>query len=94
MNTNNKFSCCVIGETTLLVQCSELLLRRGHTIHGVISPNPDLIHWASARGIVHTTPDNDLAGFLQQQPFDYLFSIVNNAVLPENILAHRAQESP
>jgi len=86
MNTNNKFSCCVIGETTLLVQCCEQLLRRGHTIHGVISPNPDLIHWASARGIVHTTPDNDLAGFLRQEPFDYLFSIVNNAVLPENIL--------
>ena len=86
MNTTGKFSCCVIGETTLLVQCCEQLLRRGNTIHGVISPNPDLIHWASARDIVHTTPDNDLAGFLRQQPFDYLFSIVNNAVLPEKIL--------
>ena len=86
MNLNGKFSCCVIGETTLLVQCGEQLLRRGHTIHGVISPNPDLIHWASDRGILHATPDNDLAGFLRQRPFDYLFSIVNNAVLPENIL--------
>ena len=86
MNTNNKFSCCVIGETTLLVQCGEKLLRRGHTIHGVISPNPDLLQWAAANNIAHITPDDDLAGFLRQKPFDYLFSIVNNAILPENIL--------
>ncbi|MCX5902362.1 MAG: formyltransferase family protein, partial [Proteobacteria bacterium] len=86
MNTNGKFSCCVIGETTLLVQCGEKLLRRGHTIHGVISPNPDLLQWAAANNIAHITPDDDLAGFLRQKPFDYLFSIVNNAVLPENIL--------
>jgi len=86
MNTNNTFSCCVIGETTLLVQCGEKLLQRGHTIHGVISPNPDVIKWAADNGISHLSRYDDLAAFLQQQPFDYLFSIVNNAVLPESIL--------
>ena len=86
MNTNNTFSCCIIGETTLLVQCGEKLLQRGHTIHGVISPNPDVIKWAADNGISQLTRYDDLAAFLQQQPFDYLFSIVNNAVLPESIL--------
>jgi hypothetical protein len=37
MYTQNQFSCFVIGEGTLPIQCAELLLGRGHEILGVIA---------------------------------------------------------
>jgi hypothetical protein len=36
MYTQNQFSCFLIGEGTLPIQCAELLLERGHEILGVI----------------------------------------------------------
>ena len=37
MYTQSSFSCFIIGEGTLPIQCAELLLERGHEILGVIS---------------------------------------------------------
>ena len=37
MYTQNQFSCFLIGEETLPIQCAELLLEGGHQILGVIS---------------------------------------------------------
>jgi hypothetical protein len=37
MYTQNQFSCFLIGEGTLPIQCAELLLERGYEILGVIS---------------------------------------------------------
>lgn len=36
MYTQNQFSCFLIGEGTLPIQCAELLLERGNEILGVI----------------------------------------------------------
>lgn len=81
----NKFSCFVIGEGTLPVQCAEILLNRGHEIYGVISPDALLKNWAEGKNILHIKPTDSqtLVAFLSQRPFDYLFSIVNYIVLPE-----------
>ena len=37
MYPQNQFSCFLIGEGTLAIQCAELLLERGHEIFVVIS---------------------------------------------------------
>lgn len=81
----NKFSCFIIGEGTLPIQCAEILLSRGHEIYGVISPDALLKNWAEEKNIPHTKPTDSLTlvAFLSQRPFDYLFSIVNYIVLPE-----------
>ena len=86
MTAQSSFTCYVIGETTLTLQCCEKLLERGHSILGLISPNPDVTAWADSRGILHEAPPQALNGFLHSQPCDYLFSIVNNAVLPPEVL--------
>ena len=86
MAARNSFSCYVIGETSLTVQCCEKLLERGHTICGIVTPNPDITAWAGQRGIPFDLPPHGLNGFMQERPFDYLFSIVNNAVLPAELL--------
>jgi surfactin family lipopeptide synthetase A len=86
MYTQNPFSCFIIGEGTLLIQCAELLLERGHEILGVISSDASISSWAKRKDIPHIQQTDNLLAFLSQQPFDYLFSIVNNSVLPKEIL--------
>jgi hypothetical protein len=46
MPTEHKLSCVIVGEGTLPIQCAELLLRVGHEIYGIISPDPSLLKWA------------------------------------------------
>jgi amino acid adenylation domain-containing protein len=86
MYTQNQFSCFLIGEGTLPIQCGELLLERGHKIFGVISSDALISSWAKGKDIPHIQQTDNLVAFLSQQPFDYLFSIVNNSVLPKEIL--------
>ncbi|MEP6486691.1 amino acid adenylation domain-containing protein [Microcoleus vaginatus GB2-A3] len=86
MYIQNQFSCFLIGEGTLLIQCAELLLERGHQIFGVISPDASISSWAKAKDIPHIQPTDNLIAFLRRQPFDYLFNIVNRSLLPKEIL--------
>jgi amino acid adenylation domain-containing protein len=86
MYTQNQFSCFLIGEGTLLIQCAELLLDRGHQIFGVISSDALISSWAKRKDIPHIEQTDNLVAFLSQQPFDYLFSIVNTFVLSKEIL--------
>lgn len=92
MNNYQKFSCFIIGEGTLPLQCFEILLRRGHTILGIISPDLDLLRQGREKNIpgleiAASTPNMErIADFLAEQPFDYLFSIVNYFILPPAIL--------
>jgi methionyl-tRNA formyltransferase len=87
MHSSGTFSCYVIGETSLARQCAELLLERGHRLYGIVSPNPAVQQWAAEKNIPHVPAPEDCDSFLRQHAFDYLFSIVNNAVLPEKTLA-------
>src|SRR4028119_1854781 len=86
MSVQNQFSCFIIGEGTLLIQCAELLLERGHQIFGVISLDVSISSWAKAKDIPHIQQTENLIPFLRQQPFDYLFNIVNSSLLPKEIL--------
>jgi methionyl-tRNA formyltransferase len=86
MYIQNLFSCFIIGEGTLPIQCAELLLEKGHQIFGVISSDASISSWAKGKDIPHIQQTDNLVAFLSQQPFDYLFSIVNNSVLRKEIL--------
>ncbi|MEG3959019.1 amino acid adenylation domain-containing protein [Microcoleus sp. herbarium2] len=85
MYTQNPFSCFLIGEGTLPIQCGELLLKQGHKIFGVISSDASISNWAKGKDIPHIQQTDNLVAFLSQQPFDYLFSIVNSSILPKEV---------
>jgi amino acid adenylation domain-containing protein len=84
---HNTFSCFLIGEGSLLIQCAEILLHSRHKIYGVISSDGSVHSWARERNIPGIGPTDDLLPFLSQRPFEYLFSIVNNYIIPQVILA-------
>src|SRR5437588_9696410 len=88
MDTYNKFSCFIIGEGLLPIQCAEILLERGHTIYGMISSDVVIYAWARERGMPYIDPKHkDTVTFLSQHSFDYLFSIINPHILSKQILA-------
>ena len=70
----------------MLVRCAEVVLEKGHQVFGVISSNQAIRDWSDRRNLPYIQPTDNLVSFLSQQPFDYLFSIVNNIILPEEIL--------
>lgn len=83
----NSFSCFIIGAESLLIQCAEILLHRRHQIRGVISGKKLIADWAQEKGIPLISPARHLADQLGQEPFDYLFSIANLAIIPREVLA-------
>ena len=80
------FSCVMVGNESLLVQCARILIQRGHEIRTIASRNADVIAWANEAGIAVVAPAAGLEGRLTPG-FDWLFSIANLSVLPDAVLA-------
>ncbi|MCP2731317.1 amino acid adenylation domain-containing protein, partial [Symplocastrum sp. BBK-W-15] len=81
-----QFSCYLIGNESLLIPCAEILMKGGHQILGIISTGTSISQWATSQSIPHIQPKENLISFLSKQPFDYLFSIYNLSIIPEEVL--------
>lgn len=71
----------LIGETALLISCAELLLLKGHKIEGLTTSDIKVIKW-SKKFEIKIISLNESSNI----EFDYLFSIANPEIIPENIL--------
>ena len=81
------FSSYVMGEESLLIQCVEMLLERGHDVRGVISKSSAISNWANEKGLPLIAPSKSLAADLTAQPaFDYFLSITNLRIIPDDVL--------
>ncbi len=87
MTRQNTFTCFLIGNQTRLAQCGDVLLGKGHRILGVLSSDPMVRSWCQEKGLKYYRQDGNVIGALSQQPFDYLFSIDNFALLPREVLS-------
>lgn len=84
---SERFTCCLIGEQSLLILCAEELLSRGHAIRGIATESDEVRNWAAARSIPTVPSKGDrLAELLTETPCDYLFSVINYRVLPATVL--------
>ena len=80
------FSSYLMGAESLLVQCAELILQRGHVIRGVITDNREIIKWADTHSIPVLKPGKGLAQRITED-FDWFFSIANLRILPQAVLS-------
>lgn len=87
MSENQRFTAWLIGDLSLLTQCAEHLLDRGHTIFGIITEDSRVRRWAESKDLPASRPDKELAARLRGRPYDYLFSIGNFKVLGDDVLA-------
>ena len=81
-----KFSCVVIGNESLLVQCAEAALDRGNQIEAVVTHNADIRAWAEGRGLRVVETGKGLVERLQGVTFDWLLSIANLTIIPQAVL--------
>ncbi len=87
MSSRSSFTCYLIGADSLLIECAESLLAKGHQILGVITSAPKISQWALRRSISVISDDSDYALALQTRPFDFLFSVTHMAIIPDAVLA-------
>ncbi|MEP6901718.1 MAG: amino acid adenylation domain-containing protein [Actinomycetota bacterium] len=85
VDKSNKFSCLIVGSGTLPIRCAEILLHCGQEICAIASSDAEVKKWAKENKISHLTPGANLAQEIDL-PFDYLFSIVNEHILREDVL--------
>ena len=85
------FSCFLIGDDHLLVQCAEIILANGYIILGIISPLEAAKNLALVHGINYFDSLDIATDALSTTKFDYLFSIINSYILPIELL-NRAQK--
>ncbi len=82
----SEFSAVLIGDESLLIACGEVLLERGHAVRNVVSRDAAVVDWAKAKGIDCLSDARALPG-----GFDWLFSIANLSILPDDVLARAAR---
>lgn len=80
-----KFKCVLIGESSLIIPCGNLVLDNEGEIAAVISPNKEVIKWCKEYDIAWT--EQVTYEWLAQFGFDYLFSIVHYGILKDDILS-------
>ena len=85
--SSSSFSSVLCGAESLLIQCGEILLDRGHEIRAVATRSRQIEEWAEAKGLALLRPGKNLAASLSGVEFDYFFSITNLAMLGEDLLA-------
>jgi natural product biosynthesis luciferase-like monooxygenase protein len=76
-----------MGNGTLLIQCAEVLLNRGHQIYSIITSNLTIQHWAEEKNIAWINPSADLPIILGETLFDYFFSIANLTIVPPAVIS-------
>ncbi len=84
---NRPLRCVVVGEEALLIECTRILLARGHEVLAFVSPSEELSAWAEKEGLPTVPFDRHMATHLASLRFDYLFSIANLRMIPDAVLA-------
>lgn len=80
------YTCFLIGDGALLIECATILSEKGIHISGIVSHDPQVRAYCDKAGFRPIDVSPDLAAILAEEPFDYLFSIVNEYILPPEIL--------
>ncbi len=81
------------GSDTLLIQCAEHWLDRGHAISVVLTLSPGIMDWAKERDLKVETFDLGAADRLAGEVYDWLFSVANLQILPEALIAQAREGS-
>lgn len=76
----------VIGEGVTPIACLNVFSALGNQVLAVSSPDEPLRGWADAHDVPYFSTLDELRSHLAEVEFDYLLSIVNYRILPEELL--------
>lgn len=87
MSARPHLRCALVGADSLLVECGEVLRKRGHSIVAVVAGSDRVERWAREQGLPALSTSGEWRGALAALEFDHLFSITHLALLPADVLA-------
>ncbi len=89
MHNDSRTLCTiVIGDEQLTERCARMLVATGHTLSAVVTSRDELAVWARQHDIDVISSENPgLAELLGEYRCDYLFSVANLQILPNDVLA-------
>ncbi|MCV2893389.1 MupA/Atu3671 family FMN-dependent luciferase-like monooxygenase [Lentibacter sp. XHP0401] len=79
-------SAIFIGNESLARNCAEKWLAAGHTIASFVTHNQELADWAESKGLGLVPAGKGLAARLEGVKADWLLSVANLDMLPEEVL--------
>ncbi|AXI45923.1 peptide synthetase [Sulfitobacter sp. SK012] len=80
------FSCVILGDQSLTIACADMILAGGHNVAAIVTEDADVRRWAEGLGIAVYGAPRDLVG-AGLDPFDWLLSIANLRIIPDDVLA-------
>ncbi len=83
----SRFSCILVGDETLLVGCGDLLIEHGAQVRAVATRDAGVRFWAEGHGIPVVARIADIKDLVAAGSVDWLLSIANLRIIPEDILA-------
>jgi natural product biosynthesis luciferase-like monooxygenase protein len=84
----SSFSCFVVGNGVLALNCLDILLQKNCQVLGVYSTDNSLQNWSQEHGITHAASRTIFHKTLLGIEYDYLFSINNiQWIIPEDVIA-------
>ncbi len=86
MANKHFFKCILLGDDSVTLECLHLLLKRGHQVNWIVTCSQKIEQCASNLGIKSSQNLVPLRLFLESNPTDYLFSIVNDKIIPEDLI--------
>lgn len=86
-------SALFVGSGRLLIACAEEWLSKGHRVHALISDCEEVSAWSKSTGITRISVAEQANAGLAPGQFDYLFSVVNHAITPAEMLALPARRA-
>jgi len=81
------YTCSLIGSSTLLSQCAEILLQQNYKILNIFSNDAYILEWAKIHQILCYDNLDDLSSLLKKSSPDWLFSIVNPKMLSNEVIS-------
>ncbi|MBX9703372.1 MAG: amino acid adenylation domain-containing protein [Silvanigrellaceae bacterium] len=86
MNKKNIFSCYIIGDDNITLECANIILARNHELLGLISPSEKIKKWCTTNSIPYIENVKQFEKKHGGKKFDFLFSIVNSEILSKKLL--------
>ncbi|NRP75846.1 Bifunctional polymyxin resistance protein ArnA [Ensifer psoraleae] len=74
-----------VGSGTLAISCAQLAMETGHDIRAVLCGDAIFADWAARANIPCMASVEELSSFLEPEPAEWLFSVVNPFILPVDV---------
>ena len=87
VSVSGRLRCILVGETTLPERCAEILIEEGQRVVALVTDAPEARAWADAAAVPIVAASTNLAELLREAAADYLFSINNLSLIPDDVLA-------